>query len=47
MESQAYGLTSDVLRYHFISDFILDVNPSQGILDQVLFQARVLGKLES
>ena len=46
MATQASGLTSDVLRYDFFSDFILDVHPSQGILQHVAFQARDVGRLD-
>jgi hypothetical protein len=35
-----------VLRYNFFSDFILDVHPSQCIVQHVPFQARDVGRLE-
>jgi hypothetical protein len=46
VQTQASSLTSDVLRYNFISDLILDVNPSQSIIQHVPFQARDVGRLE-
>jgi len=46
MATQAYSLTSDVLRYHFLSDFILDVHAGQSVFQHVAFQTGGVGRLD-
>ena len=38
MATQANSLALDVLRYRFVSDFILDVHASQSVFQHVAFQ---------